>query len=523
MNIKKFSDQKVLLIVIICIGIFLRLINIISEQLWEDEAISIAMATSSNNKFWTIVIGDIHPPLYYLILRAWIYMFGNSVLSARLLSAIFSILTMPILYLIGKEIADDKFGLIVIFIYSISPFSIFFANEVRAYSLIHFLFTGMLFFALRSIKKPDNFKNYMLLGIIGALLIYTHYMGFIYFGTLILGIIILKRKEKVVFKNLIFSLLITLLSYIPWIPYAFQDLLGGAHGYAGGQLNLISLSYWGFNMFLGPVPSNVNDPYVLNLIFITFLINIPLLILSAISLLGFIFTYKNKKGSVFKELCYFIIILIVFLFGISIIAGFIFINSFTSKNLIGGLSLVYLLEAFGLYQLLFNEKSKILDKNKGILKIFEVFLSKRFINLIIIILLITNLSIYPIFRAYYLQKPDWDGCFKKLKEEYKKHDIIIMGYPGGPYSDVMEYYSDLNDFDLEDNFYELYYNEDDIEKFFEEMVEKNITRIWIITFWDNYRDPNDKTEEEFVDEYNFDNIDEFKFRLDIKLTLYEIS
>ena len=71
-----------------------------------------------------------------------------------------------------------------------------------------------------------------------------------------------------------------------------------------------------------------------------------------------------------------------------------------------------------------------------------------------------------------------------LKKEFKKHEIIIVCYPGGPYSDVMEYYSDLNDFDLEDNFYELIYNDDEIEEFFEDIFEENITKIWIITFWE---------------------------------------
>ena len=108
MNYRNFLTNRNLIVIILTICIYLRLINIISEQLWEDEAISIAIASSSNNNFWKAVIGDIHPPLYYIILRGWIFIFGHSVFSCRLLSAIFSILTLPILYLTGKEIKDEN-------------------------------------------------------------------------------------------------------------------------------------------------------------------------------------------------------------------------------------------------------------------------------------------------------------------------------------------------------------------------------------------------------------------------------
>ena len=523
MQFKNLHNSTKLFLIIMCITIYLRLINIISEQLWEDEAISIAIAGSSFDNFWPVVIGDIHPPMYYLILRGWILLFGNSVFSCRLLSAVFSILTMPVLYLIGKEIKDEKLGMIIIFLYSISPFSVFFANEVRAYSLIHLLFTVCLYFTIKCLKTSNNSKNFIYLGITGICLIYTHYMGFIYYGILLIGIIYFNKQEMKIFKKISFTVIIPLICYIPWIPYALQDSLGGPAGYAGGQLNLINLSYWAFNFFVGPVPSNINDPYIFSLIIFTFLINIPLLILSIISLIGFLFTYKNVINFDYKDLFYFIIISTALLFGISIIIGFIVENSFTAKNLIGGLSLIYILEGFGLYHLFFYRNAIHFKNNKILRKKLNFILSKRFIYSILIILLIFNIIIYPFFRAQYLQKPDWDGCIKKLKKEFEKNDIIILGYPGGPHSDVMEYYSDLNDFDLEDNFYELIYDDDEIEEFYEDILKENITRIWIITFWENYRDPKDETEEMLIDDYNLEEIEEYKFRLDIKLTLYEVS
>ena len=86
----------------------------------------------------------------------------------------------------------------------------------------------------------------------------------------------------------------------------------------------------------------------------------------------------------------------------------------------------------------------------------------------------------------------------------------------------MEYYSDLNNFDLEENSYKLDYNEDDIEEFFEEINDDDITRVWILLYWLNLDDTEEKTKDKFVDEYNLTKVDEFEFRHDITLKLYEI-
>jgi uncharacterized membrane protein len=521
MKLEKLNDTKILFIVFLGIAIFLRIINITSEQLWIDEGGSISYAKSSLNIFWTRIINDIHPPLYYVILKGWIFIWGDSVASCRLLSAIFSILTLPILYFIGKEIKDERLGLIIIFLYSISPFSIYYANEVRSYSLIHLLFTISLYFAIKCIKTPNISKNYTFIGIIGTLLIYTHYIGIIYLVGLFLGIFIINKRHKSVYKNIFISTLIIALSYIPWVPFAINDALGGAAGYTGGRLNLINLSYYLFCYFLAPVPSNINDPYILNLIILILLINIPLIIISLVSIIGFLYSHKNKDYIDLKNIIYFIIFILVFIFGITITVGFLIPNTFTAKNLIGGLSIVYIIEGLGLYYLLYDKNFSFFKNSQKFLKIFTPQILKKLIYPIIIILLINNIIIYPIFRATYLQKPDWNGCVKRLKKDFKKHDIIINSYHR-QIPDVMKYYSDLNDFDLEDNSIELNYDEDDIEEFFDDISDDDITRIWILSYWSNLKDSEEKTEDFLIDDYNLTKIEEYEFRNDIILTLYEI-
>ena len=317
MNLKILSlDTKKKFLLILIIAIYLRMINITSEQIWADEAISINIASSLITNFWKLVINDIHPPLYYLILKGWITLFGTSVFAARSLSVIFSVLTIPFIFLIGRNIKNNQAGLIVSLLYSISPFSIYYANEVRSYSLLIFLFSIGFYLSIKCIKKPNDIKYYLFLGAIGSALIYTHYIGIVYIGVLYLSIFFIEYRNKMYYRNIIPAILINILLYIPWIPYALEDALGGAHGYTGGVLNALNLVYYAFTYFLAPVPSKINNPYVLNIIIETFILNIPFLVIMIISLTGFLYSFKKYYYYKRKNEINFIIILIVLFFGI---------------------------------------------------------------------------------------------------------------------------------------------------------------------------------------------------------------
>jgi len=520
MNFKKITNSKILLIIVILIAILLRIVNIVSEQIWSDEAISIYISSSSYNDFWVIVINDIHPPLYYILLRGWIFILGDSVFSCRLLSVCFSILILPFLYFIGKELKNTKFGLILLFLYSISPFSIYYANEIRSYSLLHFLFTVNLFIAIKILKTPNMTKNYLYFIIFGIILIYTHYMGILYLGILCFALFILNRKEKHFFKHALIVSIIIIISYIPWMPYAIEDALGGPVGYTGGHLSLINIMYYAFCFFLAPVPSNINNPYIMNLIIFTFLINLPLTFISIFSFFGFIYFYKDKDYLEAEKIKSFIVFLTSLIFGIPMILGYLIPNSFKSSNLIGGLTLILIIQSYGLFYLLFEINSILIERNKKFLKIIKPSFLKKIISSTIFTLLIINVMFYPFFRSLYLQKPDWDGCAKKLKNEFKSSEIIIVSYEG-LMPCPLNYYCRINNFNLSENFYNLTYNEEKINEFFDYISNEKISRIWIIKYWQHIRDPNHITEKILIEKHHLVKIYQYDFRLNISLTLYQ--
>jgi mannosyltransferase len=128
-----------LLILITLIGGGVRVLLLDSKGMWLDETFSVWLANHSvlDMLQWIVRI-DQHPPLYYLLLHAWIALKGDTPYAVRLLSVLFGAGTIPIIYLIGKRISGVVMGLAAAVLLALSPFHLYFAQETRMYTLLTF-------------------------------------------------------------------------------------------------------------------------------------------------------------------------------------------------------------------------------------------------------------------------------------------------------------------------------------------------------------------------------------------------
>jgi hypothetical protein len=125
-----------LLLAIVVLGGFLRVHEIGTKGLWLDEAFSVWIAWQPMGELlgWLIRV-DQHPPLYYTLLHFWIAL-GDTAAIVRGLSALCGTLTIPVMYLLGRRLADDRVGLLAALILAVSPFHVRFAQETRMYTLL---------------------------------------------------------------------------------------------------------------------------------------------------------------------------------------------------------------------------------------------------------------------------------------------------------------------------------------------------------------------------------------------------
>ena len=163
------------LVGIIVVGATLRLVHLDGMSLWIDEMYSIAIRGPMSLMELLVVSSDSHPPLYYALLHGWMATVGDSGASARLLSALFSIATIPTLYRLGVELFDDRVGLIAAGLLSVSTYHVHFGRTARMYSLFGLLAVGswLFFNRLRSGTAIDT-GGYLLAS---TGLLYTHAFG----------------------------------------------------------------------------------------------------------------------------------------------------------------------------------------------------------------------------------------------------------------------------------------------------------------------------------------------------------
>ncbi|HEY0404271.1 MAG TPA: glycosyltransferase family 39 protein [Pyrinomonadaceae bacterium] len=170
-----------ILLLILALGAALRLVNLGSDSIWLDEAYSIQFARLPLPQLLAeTASSDVHPPLYYLLLHFWIKLCGDSEAGARLLSALFGLLAILMIYFVAALLFDRATGLLSALLLSLSLFHIEFAQEARMYSLLAFLSLCSLYFFL---KLFDETKRRRALHIIGyllttSLLMHTHVYGF---------------------------------------------------------------------------------------------------------------------------------------------------------------------------------------------------------------------------------------------------------------------------------------------------------------------------------------------------------
>ncbi|MBW3020010.1 glycosyltransferase family 39 protein, partial [Candidatus Woesearchaeota archaeon] len=140
--------NKVLLLILL-LSFLLRVWGI-NEPIWVDEAISLNYAQQPLMKGIELTLNDVHLPIHNIMLHFWP---GDSLISARMLSVLFGVLTVFMIYLIAKELFDEKTGLIASFLYSLSTLAIYYSQEARVYSLLTFAVCLSMYFLIKENKS----------------------------------------------------------------------------------------------------------------------------------------------------------------------------------------------------------------------------------------------------------------------------------------------------------------------------------------------------------------------------------
>lgn len=159
-------------------GVALRVVA--PSPLWLDEALSVNIAGLDFEQLVEALRHDGHPALYYLLLGWWIDAFGDGDLAVRSLSAVFSLLSVLVLWRIAARYGATTSHVSVLFA-ATSPFLIRYATEARMYALLVLLCCLAWLCVERALARPSLLR-FGLLALTVAALVHTHYWSFYLIG-----------------------------------------------------------------------------------------------------------------------------------------------------------------------------------------------------------------------------------------------------------------------------------------------------------------------------------------------------
>ena len=244
-----------LVIVLLILGIFFRFVNIDRKVFWYDEVhtalrISGYDTYQAKTQMFTGKVIDIaaiqkfqkinpdksiirntintitslatddpqHPPLYYILTKAWVQLFGDSVTNLRIPSAIISIAVLPLAYWFCWELFHSSLvAWLAVSFFAVSPFQILYAQEAREYSLWTFMVLLVNIAFLITLRR-QNFSSWAMYTLSLTASYYTSILSIpAAIGQGVYTLVQNKFQPNQVTINHLISGLISLVLFSPWL------------------------------------------------------------------------------------------------------------------------------------------------------------------------------------------------------------------------------------------------------------------------------------------------------------------
>ncbi len=197
------------------------------ESFWKDELSiwSFVNVPTLSQAIYNGAIVDPHPPLYMVVVFPMVHLFGMSEAAFRLPSALFGIVSVPLIYDLGTKLFTWREGVISAAFMALMFRPLYYSLEARNYILLGLtsITLGIAWAAVTraiSEKRPIPVKTLFGYSILVVLAPYSHYfgalLGLVMFIHLIWRSAALKSGQKSVWILMGFTALL----YSPWLPFA---------------------------------------------------------------------------------------------------------------------------------------------------------------------------------------------------------------------------------------------------------------------------------------------------------------
>lgn len=237
-----------------------------NSNLWYDEFYTIKIIDNNIKDIISITANDVHPPLYYLLLKIYTLIFGTGLNTLKIFSIIPLVLILvlnelEVRKLFGKHIANT---FVIIFLSSSVVMQ--YAIEIRMYSWSMLFLYGMTLYAIKYYQKKDAL-SIILMTTFSILGIYTHY--YVLLSAIVLYLVMILYNVKDFYKLLI-SGLINLICYLPWITILYNQIIQVKQDFWIPEITASTILHYPYYLFTLGKFTNIYLIFIALIIILTF-------------------------------------------------------------------------------------------------------------------------------------------------------------------------------------------------------------------------------------------------------------
>jgi hypothetical protein len=258
------SVQRSPLVWVLPLQAFLLFSNLDLLDPWYDESFTITAVSKPVTQVVSTVAGNIHPPLYFVLLHYWIQLPWtlSPVAQIRAMSAVWALAATVIIYCLWLRRERNRFQQMFLALWVLSPCLLLHARMARSYSMVLALASLAIYAAPRWAEQPRNWRR--LLAYVGsnAALLYTHYLS----GLAVSGAVCVTFLFQKRFKLAAAQVALLAILYTPWLPTLGSVLrrwnwIGIPYPYEGGNVisdQIVRLAYLFVSFSFGETLSTVS-------------------------------------------------------------------------------------------------------------------------------------------------------------------------------------------------------------------------------------------------------------------------
>lgn len=205
----------------IAIGTALRLVRF-DVGLWGDELSTLYLVSGGGlDDAISNVSSDaeISPPLYFVL--AWFTtQLGDAPELVRLPSMIAGVISIGLVYLVGRRLVSVTAGVIAAAVMALNPFMIFYSADGRAYAVAIALLLGSTL-AMLWAAREGRFAAWATYAALSCLAVYTHYTAAFVLAVQLAWLLWTHPECR---RAALVANVAAVLAFVPWVPSLLADL-----------------------------------------------------------------------------------------------------------------------------------------------------------------------------------------------------------------------------------------------------------------------------------------------------------